>query len=607
MSGAEQAGPRPPEAVLREAEALLRQRDPAAAESLLRPLLAAEPSLAPGWNALGRALNNLGRMAESEQAFSTVVRLSPGHVEAWLNLAHVRRRQGHLDGAETACRRALELAPEGTSEDLRARRMLASVLMLGGHPAAAGEWLAPLVEVRPDDPDLLRDYADALRGQHRLREAREAYHRCLEIRPEDHDTRAALGMVQHGLDEHEAAAAGFRRILARDPGHATARQGLTWTLEIQRDFDGVLDTLQPLLDSSSPPAWAVITAARMLRRLGRHDQAREMLETFDGDHCAAEDRATLHATLGGILEDNGRFEQAFEQFSRANACLPGRFDPGGYRQTIDRLAAFFTADRMAALPGSGVASDAPVFIVGMPRSGTSLIEQILASHPRIEAGGERTDIYRLPRRLAGGQVASRWPECLAAVEPATLARIAEAYLQAAPGWDRRPARITDKLPANFLNLGLIQALLPGARVIWCRRDPMDTGLSCFQQNFRSEGMDFARDLGHIGLYQQGCRRLMEHWQRHLSLPIHAVDYERVIEDPEGQVRALLAFAGLDWHEACLDFHRSGRLVRTASYEQVRRPIYGTSIGRWRHYEPWLGPLAAALATPWLSSDDRPDP
>ena len=149
--------------------------------------------------------------------------------------------------------------------------------------------------------------------------------------------------------------------------------------------------------------------------------------------------------------------------------------------------------------------------------------------------------------------------------------------------------------------------IPGARVIWCRRDPMDTGLSCFQQNFRSEGMDFARDLGHIGLYQQGCRRLMEHWQRHLSLPIHAVDYERVIEDPEGQVRALLAFAGLDWHEACLDFHRSGRLVRTASYEQVRRPIYGTSIGRWRHYEPWLGPLAAALATPWLSSDDRPDP
>ena len=600
MSEADQAGARPPDAVLGQAETFLGQRDPGAAESLLRPLLAANPGFAPGWNALGRALNNLGRVPESEQAFSKAVQLSPDYFEAWLNLAHVQRRQGRLQEAESACRRALELAGGDTAEDFRARRLLASVCLLQGKADIAGELLGPVIAARPDDPAVLHEFGDALRGQKRLEEAREVYLRCLQIAPHEHDARAALGIVQHGLDQHEAAAASFRQVLAREPGHTVAREGLLWTLEIQRDFEGALGLLQPILSAGSPPAWAVITAGRLLRRLGRHERALTMLETADMDGCSPEDRATIHATRGEILDDAGRFREAFEQFRRANACLPGGFDPQGYRQTIDRLAAFFTVERMSGLPRSDVSSDAPVFIVGMPRSGTSLVEQILGSHPGVEAGGERTDIYRIPRRLAGGQVSTRWPECLLDVTAETLGQLADEYLRAAPGWARTPARITDKLPANYLNLGLIQLLLPGARVIWCRRDPMDTGLSCFQQNFRSEGLDFARDLGHIGLQQQGCRRLMEHWQRELSLPIHAVDYEQVIEDPEGQVRQLLAFVGLDWDEACLDFHRSRRVIRTASYEQVRQPIYNSSIGRWRHYEPWLAPLAAALEAPWVS-------
>ena len=296
----------------------------------------------------------------------------------------------------------------------------------------------------------------------------------------------------------------------------------------------------------------------------------------------------------------GQYQSAFEQFKRANACLPNRFDAQGFPGTVERLAAFFTAQRLAALPDSGLRSDAPVFIVGMPRSGTSLVEQILASHPRVEAGGERTDIYQLPRQLSGGEPAARWPECLLGIDEERLTQIASAYLQAAPGHDRGPARITDKLPANYLNLGLIQMLLPGARVIYCRRDPMDTGLSCFKQNFRSEGMDFARDLGHIGLQQQACLRLMAHWQRQLALPIHVVDYERLVEDPDSHVRALVDFVGLPWDDACLGFHRSARLIRTASYEQVRQPIYTSSVGRWRHYRPWLVPLAEALEAPWVT-------
>ncbi len=606
MSETDQAGSTTPETMLRQAQTLLERRDPQAAEAVSRSLLATSPTLAAAWNVLGRALNNLGRLAEAEQALSTAVELAPDLADAWLNLAHVKRARAHYAEAEHACQQAMAQPPGSAQQTCRAQRMLASLHLLQGRPAEAGALLRLMLDTNPDDPAVLRDYADALRGQQRLAEARDTYADYLRLVPEDLDALAALGIVRHGLDEHEAAAGDFRRVLERAPDHTVARQGLIWTLEIQRDFDGVLDQLQPLL-TDSPPAWAVVTAARMLRRLDRLDQARAMLEGFDTAVCGAEDRATVHATLGEVFDACGQYEAAFAQFSRANACLPNRFDAEGFRGTVERLAVFFTTERLATLPGSGVRSDAPVFIVGMPRSGTSLVEQILASHPGVEAGGERTDIYRLPRQLSGGEPAARWPECLLGIDEERLTQIASAYLQAAPGHDRSPARITDKLPANYLNLGLIQMLLPGARVIYCRRDPMDTGLSCFQQNFRSEGMDFARDLGHIGLQQQACLRLMEHWQRQLALPIHVVDYERLVEDPDKQVRALVDFIGLPWDDACLDFHRRDRLIRTASYEQVRQPIYASSVGRWRRYEPWLAPLAAALKAPWITQTGPADP
>jgi hypothetical protein len=181
-----------------------------------------------------------------------------------------------------------------------------------------------------------------------------------------------------------------------------------------------------------------------------------------------------------------------------------------------------------------------------------------------------------------------------------LHRLADDYLETAHIDRETCLRLTDKLPANFLNLGLIQLLFPRARVVYCRRNPLDTGLSCFQQNFRSKGMDFARDLAHIGVQQQACWRLMDHWMDTLALPIQAVDYEQFVEEPEIGARALVKFLGLEWDPACLDFHLSERIVKTASYEQVRKPIYTSSVGRWRPYEPWLEPLRAALSAPWES-------
>jgi hypothetical protein len=323
-----------------------------------------------------------------------------------------------------------------------------------------------------------------------------------------------------------------------------------------------------------------------------------LLEAADFAAMPVADRTAALTVLGQICEEAGDYRQAFERFSAANACVPSRFDPAGFRRTVDRVIAFFTRERLATLPRSGCDSELPVFIVGMPRSGTSMVEQILGRHSLVRPCGERRDIYRLPRRLSGGDPERLWPEILARTDARTLDDIAREYIETGRGQDRRCRRITDKLPGNYVNLGLIQLLFPHARVVYCRRDPLDTGLSCFQQNFRSKGMEFARDLRHIGLRQQGCWRLMEHWSEVLSLPILTMDYEQTVTDPEGCARRLLDFLGLGWEPACVDFHLSDRLVKTASYEQVQRPIYRSSIGRWRHYETWLGPLREALAAPW---------
>jgi hypothetical protein len=233
----------------------------------------------------------------------------------------------------------------------------------------------------------------------------------------------------------------------------------------------------------------------------------------------------------------------------------------------------------------------------MPRSGTTLVEQILASHPEGAGAGELPDVIGmatgLPRVLG---VPEAYPECVADLDRAALDRLAEGYLKRVQGRFPDARRVVDKMPQNFLHLGLIALLFPKARVVHCVRDPLDTCLSCYTTAF-AVPHDYARDLGHLGRYYRAYARLMQHWRRvfeALDRPLLELPYEDVVADLEGRTRTLLAFVGLPWDERCLRFHETRRDVGTASYDQVRRPIYNTSIGRWKRFERHLGPLKAAL-------------
>jgi hypothetical protein len=259
---------------------------------------------------------------------------------------------------------------------------------------------------------------------------------------------------------------------------------------------------------------------------------------------------------------------------------------------VDRLLAAFSREAMAGLPRAGRNDVRPVFIVGMPRSGTSLVEQILASHRDIHGAGELSDLGLLALSTAAGTL--EYPESVATLSAMDMDRLSAAYGSRLDEIAPRASRVTDKMWQNFEFLGFASLLFPEARVIHCTRDPMDTGLSCFFHHFYGAGVAFAYDLAHIGAYYRQYLRIMDHWRQVLPLPVLEVSYERLVADTETQTRKIVDFTGLPWDPACLRFFETERVVGTASHEQVRRPVYRTSVGRHRRYLEWLGPLAQAL-------------
>jgi tetratricopeptide (TPR) repeat protein len=589
------------DAGLEDARRELAAGRPAEAESLLLALLERHPEAAAAWDALGRARNNLRRLPEAEAAFREALRLDDRLAPAWNHLGHVLRATGRQAAAHDAFGRAVTLDP---ADPVAARNLAGSLLQRGEHRAAAA-LLTRAVAAAPKDALAHAQLAHACQAGGDSASAMGHYRRALELEPGLADAAAGLGALHQSDGDFPAAGRRYRQALAVEPGHPMATAGLAAILEIEGRFDAGYALLAPLLEAGAPPPGLAVTGARLLRRLGRPGEGLALLERVAAPDVSDTDAALLDYNRGDLLDDLGDHPRAFGCYRRANERLPSGFDPADFRRTVDRLVAFFSPARLATLPRAEVRSDAPVLIVGMPRSGTSLVEQALAAHSRVHAAGERTALFDAVRTLAAGNPGANWPEILGDVAPATLTGLARRYLAegGADGGDGAD-RITDKMPANFLNLGLAALMLPGARVVYCRRDPLDVGLSCFRQNFLSEGMAFARRLEDIALYQQGCLRLMAHWQSVSVLPIHVVDYESLVEDFEAGLRGLLEFLDLPWEPACLRPDLSERVVATASYDQVRRPVYGSSVGRWRDYERELAPLRAALASDWVPGNAR---
>lgn len=307
------------------------------------------------------------------------------------------------------------------------------------------------------------------------------------------------------------------------------------------------------------------------------------------------DAAGLHLAAAGLLDSLGRYDEAFARAKAGNELIKPPYNIAEHERTFDVLIEYFSRERLAKIPRPSAADHTPVFIVGMPRSGTSLVEQILASHPAIHGGGELDFMFQIWNGTLSMFKArpEEYPQCLDRLDAEQVEGLAQVYLQPLHAMNPRAQRITDKLPLNFLHLGLIAILFPQARVIHCRRNAMDTCLSCYMTAFR-EGHEFKYDLQTLGHFYHQHDRLMRHFKAELDLPILDVQYEELIADGPGQTRRMLEFLGMPWDERCLHFERTVRPVATASLHQVRKPLYRSSMQRWRYYEKHLDELKKSL-------------
>jgi tetratricopeptide (TPR) repeat protein len=421
-----------------------------------------------------------------------------------------------------------------------------------------------------------------------LQEAVDCFKLIIEQDGQDYHSYANLGHALLRLGRNEEAIQSFKKATQINTNFLDAVAGEASALERLGDAAGAYEKIHPhLFDHPINPKIAIVYGA-ISNKPNSQQHAIELIDqALDDESLSPNDAMQAHFALGSLYDRLGRFDYAFLHYQQANQLKPTYFDRLKHSRTIDHLTNRFNKHYLQNAPHSTITSNRPIFVVGTPRSGTSLVEQILSTHPDVYGAGELSDINRLVASLPGGRLGNQ------EIAEAELDRCANDYLEQIHKLDAQAARVVDKLPQNFINLAHIEMFFPNCQIIHCKRDPLDTCLSCYFQSFTA-GVTFAFDLEDLGFYYSTYRKIMAHWNQVLSLPIHDVVYEDIVADPEKEIRKLLEFCNLPWNEKCLEFNKNARNVLTASYNQVRQPIYGSSIARWKNYEHHIKPLIDSL-------------
>ena len=576
------------------------------AEHCLRQLLAHNPRDAQAWRNLAIIEYATERHAEAEQNLAMAVSLDPELVDAHIYLGHIRNFQEKAQEAETHYRRALAIDPDnadahnGLGVALRKQARAA----LGEDESANAEQLAQLAQaelchqralgLRPDFAEAHSDLGNVQFEQGRYQEAEQSYHAALRLRPGYADAHYNLGNLLKEQARFAEAEPSYRAAIAIDPGHAKAHNNLGNTLkessrleEAVAEFAAAIALKHDFIE----PHYALSS----LKTYGVDDPHVGMLEAMQADigRLPVEAQIRYWFSVGKVREDIGAHEAAFEAYRTGNSLKRATlaWDDASEDAMLERTMALFSREFFASRPKPVHEGKAPIFIVGMPRSGTSLLEQILASCDGVHGAGEMSDLSEVIAAAMPQADFPRFPEAAATFSTEDFLSFGEQYNSRL--WSLAPeaSRITDKMPANFFYIGMIHLMLPQAKIIHAMRDPMDSCFSCYSRLFDGANLAFAYDLGTLGRYYARYIKLMRHW--HDVLPqgtILDMPYESVVADTEGQARALLDYLGIPWDERCLAFHENKRRVKTASVAQVRKPIYKTSLARWQRFGDHLNEL-----------------
>jgi len=567
------------------------------------------------------------QLNDCQDAIKTLTMLGgAGSCKACLLLAQACQKTNQIDEAIARLADAIHRYPDEEGPVA----LLARILVESGKTHAAHLELAAFLEKHPDSHRILVELGNIceLEGEHTL--AEKHYRRAISIQPDYAIAHHQLGILFQNRRQNSAARECFEKaihhdpdmlitrcnlaylycvageyvksqnyynsILEKDPGLEEAITGKATVMELMGEDHASLKLVNPLIERGTEKIHTLLAYARVSSIINEEVAATELLE------CAVKRPETLpndlmqaYFLLGKLHDHLGQYDKAFFNYERGNRLNQFRFDRSTHQKLVDDTLAVFNPKNMKHFPRSENPDSKLLFIIGMPRSGTTLIEQILASHPEVFGAGELTHICditaAIPVTLDSQHL---FPLYMSGINLEILDHFSFGHTKTIQTMTNGQAVVTDKMPSNFVFLGLIELLFPNARILHCMRDPIDTCLSCYFQLF-SQGQYFSYNHSDLAFYYQQYKRLMAHWKSTLSIPIMDVHYEELVNDPESITRSMLKFSGLDWHDGCLDFYKTKREVRTASYDQVRKPVYKSSVNRWKNYERHLLQLKEELS------------
>ena len=540
---------------------LLAQSQHDEAISCLQKAIQLNPNLIQAHVNLGNVLQGQGRFGEAITHYDKARRLSPSDFLVHLNTGNAFQGQGKFVEAISSYEKALSLKPDFAE----AYYNMGNAYKAQGKIDAAISCYQRAVEVNPGDSSAYYNMGNAFQDLNKLDDAKACYQKAIQIRPDGIEAYYHLGNVFTNQGRFEEALPWYRKALKLSPSCAEAFYSLAKGMKVtEHDTSEIFEMVNQLKEA----------------------------ELSEDGHIY------MNFALGKIYDDLGKFEEAFQYYQTANEQERSKHDfhPEQLRDFTTRIIQTFDADFFDHSNSWGNHSEAPIFIVGMPRSGTSLVEQIISSHPQVFGAGELDFFFRLERTLASEREPATYPEYMLWFDREIASSVAASYLDLVGNLSSSNGNylhVTDKMPHNFLYLGLLYALFPKARFIHCRRHPLDNCVSIYFQKFAREH-HYAYNLKELGLSYIEYRRLMTHWDEVLPTKIYHVRYEDLVCDQEELSRQLIAFCGLEWDLRCLDFHKHDLPVFTSSNWQVRQPIYKSSMNRWKNYSRFLEPLMELL-------------
>jgi tetratricopeptide (TPR) repeat protein len=564
--------------------------DYALARTCCETVITLAPNEYAPYQNLASILMATGETTEAMTCFRQSLQLKPDNPQCLSNFAELLRQQGLPAEAE----QQLQLAIRHNPAFPQAYNNLGNVYRDTAQPGKAEACYRKAIELQPDYVDALCNLGAALNDQLQFDAAERCYLRAIEYAPDSAAALRNLGNLYQSTGEFEKAERLYEKSLRYAPSDVPTLASLAALHERCGNKTRAAELLEPLIQSQQHDARSAITYAGLLGKRGELKQGIQLLSDTLTACKSQNDSIDLHFALGELFELSGQYSTAFEHYATGNDLDAARDKGSNHTLALQARVDFFSRERIDSLPVSTNRSELPVFIIGMPRTGTSLVEQILASHSAVAAGGEREDVTAMLASLrALCPSDATHSQIMANFSTESMDGVANRHLENISSMHPGKTRFTDKTPLNGLHLELLSRLFPKCRIILCQRNALDTCLSIYFHRFNNLH-GYARRLDTLGAFFRDYYALMAHWTSVLDINIMPIQYELLVSNPEEHIRTLIEFCGLDWEEDCLSFHENRRTINTPSYDQVRKPMYTNSVDRWKHYEQFLGGLKAAV-------------